>query len=138
MKIAFITRSTLHKVPGGDTEQVLQTARFLEELGVNVDLFLTTEKIDYSRYDLLHMFNITRPADILYHLSQTKVPVAISTILVDYTEYDLQHRSGLPGLFLKFFPSGANEYVKTIGRWLLKKDSLQSKSFIWKGQRKSI
>ena len=44
MKVAFITRSTLYAVPGGDTEQILQTARFLKELGVVVDLFLTTEK----------------------------------------------------------------------------------------------
>ena len=59
MKVAFITRSTLYAVPGGDTEQILQTARFLKELGVEVDLFLTTEKINYAEYDLLHVFNIT-------------------------------------------------------------------------------
>ena len=138
MKIAFITRSTLHTVPGGDTEQVLQTAKFLKESGVEIDLFLTTEKIDYSKYDLLHVFNITRPADILYHISKTEKPVVISTILVDYSEYDMQHRKGLTGSILRLFPSAANEYIKTIARWLLKKDSLQSKSYLWKGQKKSI
>ena len=138
MKIAIITRSTLYTVPGGDTEQILQTAKFLKELGVGVELFLTTQKIDYSKYDLLHVFNITRPADILYHISKTKKPVVVSTILVDYTEYDMQHRTGLPGLILRLFPAGANEYIKTIARWVLKKDSLQSKSYLWKGQEKSI
>lgn len=138
MKIAFITRSTLHTVPGGDTEQVLQTAKFLRELGVYVELFLTTEKIDYTKYDILHVFNITRPADILYHISKTSKPVVVSTILVDYTEYDMQHRKGLTGSVLRFFPPGANEYIKTIARWMLKKDSLQSKSYLWKGQKKSI
>ena len=138
MKIAFITRSTLYTVPGGDTEQIVQTARFLKELGIEVELFLTTEKIDYSQYDLLHVFNITRPADILYHISKTKKPIVVSTILVDYTEYDMQHRKGLPGLILRLFPAGANEYIKTIARWVLKKDSLRSKSFLWKGQEKSI
>src|ERR1700741_502747 len=103
MKIAFITRSTLHSVPGGDTEQVLQTAKFLKELGVEVELFLTTEKINYSQYDLIHVFNITRPADILYHISKTNKPVVVSTILVDYTEFDMQHRKGLPGLVLRLF-----------------------------------
>ncbi len=138
MKIAFITRSTLHTVPGGDTEQILQTAKFLKEAGVCVELFLTTEKIDYSKYDLLHVFNITRPADILYHISQTDKPVVVSTILVDYTEYDRLYRKGLPGLILRLFPNGSNEYIKTIARWVLKKDSLQSKSYLWKGQDKSI
>ena len=138
MKVAFITRSTLYSVPGGDTEQIVQTARFLKEMGIGVELFLTTERIDYSKYDLLHVFNITRPADILFHISKTTKPVVVSTILVDYTEYDMHHRKGLPGLILRLFPAGANEYVKTIARWLLKKDSLQSKSYLWKGQHKSI
>jgi hypothetical protein len=39
MKVAFITRSTLYAVPGGDTEQILQTAWFLKELGVREELF---------------------------------------------------------------------------------------------------
>ncbi len=130
MKVAFITRSTLYAVPGGDTEQILQTARFLKELGVEVDLFLTTEKIDYPRYDLLHVFNITRPADILFHIAKTDKPVIVSTILVDYTEYDMEHRSGLPGKLLRLFPAGANEYIKTIASCLLKKDSLRSISYL--------
>ena len=138
MKIAFITRSTLYSVPGGDTEQIIQTARFLKEMGIAVELFLTTEKIDYSKYDLLHVFNITRPADILFHIAKTTKPVVVSTILVDYTEYDMHHRKGLPGLILRFFPAGANEYVKTIARWVLRKDSLRSKSYLWKGQSRSI
>ena len=138
MKVAFITRSTLYSVPGGDTEQIVQTARFLKTMGIGVDLFLTTDKIDYSAYDLLHVFNITRPADILFHLSKSNKPVVVSTILVDYTEYDKYHREGLPGIFLRMFPSHAYEYVKTIARWILKKDSLQSKSYLWKGQQKSI
>lgn len=138
MKIAFIARSTLTKVPGGDTEQVLQTARFLQVMGVQVELFLATQKVDYNKYDLVHVFNITRPADILYHISKSQKPVVVSTILIDYTEYDIKYRKGIPGTILRLFPPGANEYIKTIGRWLLQKDSLQSKSYLWKGQDKSI
>jgi glycosyltransferase involved in cell wall biosynthesis len=138
MKVAFITRSTLYAVPGGDTEQILQTARFLRELGVEVDLFLTTEKIDYDQYDLLHVFNITRPADILFHITKSNKPVIVSTILVDYTEFDMHHRKGLPGKVLRLFPASANEYIKTVARWILKKDSLRTTSYLWKGQNKSI
>lgn len=138
MKVAFITRSTLYSVPGGDTEQIVQTARFLKEMGIGVELFLTTDKIDYSKYDLLHVFNITRPADILYHISKTKKPVVVSTILVDYTEFDKYYRKGLAGKILRLFPLPAYEYVKTIARWILGKDSLRSKSYLWKGQQKSI
>jgi glycosyltransferase involved in cell wall biosynthesis len=138
MKIAFITRSTLHTVPGGDTEQVLQTAKFLQQLGIEVRVFLTSEPIEYKNYDLVHFFNLTRPADILSHLSKASKPVVVSTILVDYTEYDAYHRKGVPGFILRLFPAAANEYIKTIARWLLRKDSLQAKSYLWKGQTKSI
>src|ERR1700737_1129383 len=65
MQIAFIARSTLYAVQGGDTFQVIQTARHLRKLGIRVDVKLTHEKIDDERYDLLHFFNIIRPADML-------------------------------------------------------------------------
>ena len=64
MRVVFITRATLYSVKGGDTLQVLQTARHLEELGIQVDIRLTNERISYDQYDLLHFFNIIRPADI--------------------------------------------------------------------------
>ena len=74
MKIAFITRSTLFTVPGGDTVQVVQTAQQLAGLDVNVEIRLSNEVILYEAYTLLHFFNITRPADILYHIKKSKKP----------------------------------------------------------------
>jgi glycosyltransferase involved in cell wall biosynthesis len=138
MKIAFITRSTLYDVPGGDTVQVLQTARFLQELGIHVDICPTHEKIDYNIYDLFHYFNITRPADILFHTSQTQRPYVVSPVLVDYREYDRLHRKGISGYILRNLSSSRQEYAKTMGRWLLQKDTLRSKHYIWKGQRNCI
>jgi glycosyltransferase involved in cell wall biosynthesis len=138
MRIAFITRSTIHDVPGGDTIQIVQTATHLKELGLDVDICLTNHQINYSSYTLLHFTNITRPSDILFHISKTKTPFALSPILIDYSEFDKRHRKGLSGLVLRPFSTNAIEYVKTISRWLLGKDSLQTKSYIWRGQRKSI
>ncbi len=43
MKVAFITRSTLFTVPGGDTVQVVQTARKLAEMGVDTEILLSNE-----------------------------------------------------------------------------------------------
>jgi glycosyltransferase involved in cell wall biosynthesis len=58
--------------------------------------------------------------------------------LVDYSEYDKHYRKGLSGIILRQFSASANEYAKTFGRWLFGRDVLQSKSYLWKGQRKSI
>lgn len=138
MKIAFITRSTLDIAPGGDTIQIKQTAIQLRKLGVRVDILPATLKIDYNQYDLLHFFNIGRPADMLYHISKSRKPFVLSPIFIDYGEYDRHHRKGIPGFIFRRFSSAGNEYFKTIGRWLLGKDSLRSKSFLFKGQLRSI
>jgi glycosyltransferase involved in cell wall biosynthesis len=137
MKVAFITRSTLFTVPGGDTVQIVQTARQLANVGVDAEILLSNAVIAYDQYDLLHFFNIIRPADILYHSKKTKKPYVVSTILCSYAEYDKYHRNGI-GLLFGYLPADSIEYLKTIARWLLGKDHLSSLAYIWKGQRKSI
>src|ERR1700749_4989904 len=86
IKVAMIVRSTLYTVQGGDTIQALQTARSLCAEGITVDIKLTNEQIDYNSYHLLHFFNITRPADILYHIRKSTLPFVVSTILINYSE----------------------------------------------------
>jgi glycosyltransferase involved in cell wall biosynthesis len=137
MKVAFITRSTLYTIPGGDTVQVVQTAGQLAKLGVDTEILLSNQVIAYDDYDLLHFFNLTRPADILYHSTKSKKPFVVSTILCSYTEYDKNHRKGIGALF-SFLPADSIEYLKTIARWILRKDNLASINYTWKGQRKSI
>ncbi|MBL7738071.1 MAG: glycosyltransferase family 4 protein [Chitinophagaceae bacterium] len=138
MKVALITRSTLHTVPGGDTVQVMQTARCLQELGVEADVLLTNRTIDYDHYDVFHYFNLTRPADMLFHIAQTKKPFVVSPVLVDYSEYDQHHRGGISGALLRRFSPSGQEYVKAMARWVTGKDKLKSKEYVWNGHRKSV
>ncbi len=138
MRIAFVIRSNLFEVPGGDTIQVLETARHLRELGTEVDICLTNLPIAYSDYHIFHFFNIPRPSDILFHLSKIRKPFALSPILIDYSEYDRHHRKGLSGFVFRQFSASANEYIKTFSRWIRGNNSLQSKKYIWKGQQRSI
>lgn len=137
MKIAIIARSTFYTVPGGDTVQAVQTANALADLGVFAEIRLSDEEIDYKAYHLLHFFNITRPADILYHSKKSGKPYVISTILCEYSEFDQKHRRKFGWLF-RYLSSDRIEYLKTIARWLLGRDHLASLSYLWKGQRKSI
>jgi glycosyltransferase involved in cell wall biosynthesis len=138
MRVAFITRSTLYNVPGGDTVQVSYTAKFLRELGAEVDIYLTNQPVDYSRYDLFHYFNIIRPSDILFHINKTSKPFVLSPILIDYSEYDKHHRKGLSGFLLRRLSPNGQEYTKTVARWIAGKDKMKSKGYLIKGQGKSI
>jgi len=137
MKVAFITRSTSYTIPGGDMVQVEETARQLTDMGVETNIFLSNQVIAYDEYDLLHFFNIIRPADILYHCKKAKKPFVVSTILCSYSEYDKHHRKGM-GVLFTWLPGDTIEYLKTIARWLLGRDHLASLEYLWKGQRKSI
>lgn len=138
MKVLFIVRSTLFNVRGGDTVQVMETAKALEHLGVEVNICKTNAKIDYKPYDFLHFFNITRPADILLHITRSHKKFVVSTLLIDYTVYDKYNRHGLAGKIFTYLPSQSIEYLKTLARFILKKDTLISKSYLWKGQYGSI
>jgi hypothetical protein len=138
MKVLMITRSTLYSQRGGDTVQVLETARHLRQSGIGVDIRLSDEKILYSQYDLLHFFNMIRPADILFHIRRSRKPYVLSTIFVDYSEYDRYHRTGWTAFPFRFLSGNGIEYSKTIMRWIMGKDKLVSFSYLWKGQRHSV
>lgn len=133
MKVAFIARSTLYTAPGGDTTQVVATAKYLQRLGVQVDINLSTADIDYNLYDLLHFFNIIRPADMLKHIKSGK-PYVVSTIFVEYAGYDKLHR----GILFKLLPPGLIEYSKAIARHLSGKGKIASKEYLWRGHTRSI
>jgi glycosyltransferase involved in cell wall biosynthesis len=138
MRVALISRATLYNQPGGDTVQLQNTAATLNKAGIAADIRLTNEKIDYDRYDLLHFFNLTRPADILYHTKKGRRPYVVTPILVDYSHYDKNYRKGLPGLLFRMFDSHDIEFLKTSARWLTGKDKLMTKSYLWRRQRNSI
>lgn len=136
MKVAFIARSTLHTVPGGDTTQVMATAKYLRRLGVEVDVKPATGPIDYGQYDLLHFFNIIRPADMLRHINSGR-PYVVSTIFVEYAGYDRLHRQGM-GRLLRFFSPDVIEYFKAIARHVSGRGRIASAEYLWRGHALSI
>lgn len=137
MRVLFISRSTLYESPGGDTVQIQKTAEYLKQLGVDADIGLSNQKFDYGAYDLVHFFNIIRPADIIYHLKRAPKSV-ISTIFVDYSETE-EHTSGAFRSFLiKTLGSDRIEYLKAVGKHILGKEKIISKEYFFWGHSKSI
>lgn len=118
--------------------QVLQTAEYLRKRGIAVDVRLTNEDIDYQQYDLLHFFNIIRPADILRHISRSRKPYVVSTIFVDYSEYERKARGGTAGLLARYLSSDLIEYLKVIARRVVNGERIVSPSYLVFGQRGSI
>ena len=138
MKILFISRATLYTNRGGDTVQIINTASYLSKLGINVDIRLANEEIEYSSYDLLHFFNIIRPGDIMFHIHASAKPFVVSTIFVDYSEYERKTSTGIKRLVLRLATADAIEYLKVIARLAVNNEKVVSSEYFLKGQKKSI
>jgi glycosyltransferase involved in cell wall biosynthesis len=136
MKVLMLARPNLLTYPGGDTTQVLNTAKALRDLGVAIDI--NPEQPDYKRYDLLHFFNIIDPEDILGHLRRSRLPFVLSTVYCLYEEYDRHHRRDPVGWAYRLLPRDGVEYLKTVAKWMLKSESLSSYEFLWRGHGGSI
>jgi glycosyltransferase involved in cell wall biosynthesis len=138
MRVAFISRATLFSSPGGDTKQVERTAHHLRALGVAVDIFCTNERIDYTQYDLLHFFNIIRPADIICHIKASRKPYVVSTIYVEYDGVKTEGGGGMQGLLRKVFSGTQLEYIKVIARALKNGEKIMSREYLWMGHKDSM
>lgn len=138
LKVAFISRSTLFSSPGGDTTQLEMTAECLRALGVVVDIYISGQEVNYKEYNLLHFFNIIRPADILAHIDKTDTPFLVSTIFVQYGEYEKKARKGIGGLVSNILPENTIEYLKVIARRVLNKEKIGSNKYLLWGHKRSI
>ncbi len=138
MKILFIARHDLFTYAGGDTTQIVSTAKYLDKIGVDVTIKLSHEKIDYAPYKLIHYFNIIDPEDILGHIFKSKKPYVVSTIYVDYSEFDRVARKDLIGLISKFIANNRIEYIKTLAKCIFKGEPVSTPLFFLMGHKRSI
>ncbi|HUB62366.1 MAG TPA: glycosyltransferase family 4 protein [Puia sp.] len=138
MKVLFISRSTLFSGPGGDTVQITKTAEGLRNAGIEVDIRLSNEEIDYRPYDLIHFFNIIRPADILRHIFRSHKPYVISTIYVDYYEFDANFRKGMARPLFRLLSADGIEFLKVLARRLTSGEQVISRRYLVWGHRRSV
>lgn len=137
IKVAFISRATLFTSPGGDTRQIEQTALGLKNKGVHVDIYLSVDKIDYSKYDLLHFFNIIRPADIIHHVRRSKKPYVVSTIFVEYGNVKEEKKNAV-SLVKSVVSDSMLEYIKAIARAIKNGEKIVSSEYLLWGHSKSV
>lgn len=133
MKVALVSRSTLYSQPGGDSVQIARTALGLEALGHEIHIVLAGQPLPKD-IDVLHGFNLGRPADLLPYFNSFKGPKLLSTIYVDYSLADALRAPQLHRMLGSF----GMEWLKTIVRGLNKSDRFPSLSYILRGQRRSM
>ncbi len=135
LRALFLSRATLATSPGGDTIQLMKTASELGKLGVDVEVRLAGQPVDPESFDLVHVFNVIRPADTLAVVRNTRKPVFLSSIYVDYSEYE---RKNARSRLLAMLPPDFREYLKVLARRLVNGERIADRRFFWKGQRASV
>lgn len=118
MKVLMQSRVSIFSSPGGDTIQILKTKEYLEKSGVHVDISTELEP-DVSMYDIVHIFNVTRPQEAYLqarNAKSQKKKVVLSPIYVDYSEYEKVDRPGIGRLLSSVLDKFQMEYCKMLGR----------------------
>ncbi len=138
MKVLFISRATLFSNKGGDTIQMENTANALKQFGIDADIELCNNKsIHYAQYELIHFFNIIRPADIIYHIDKTNIPFVLSPIYITYGEFE-KHLKGIKNRILSAFGKHLQEYIKCIARYILNGEKIISYKYVFLGHKKAV
>lgn len=145
MKVLFQSRNSLFVDHVGDTTQVLKTKEYLEKIGIKVDISLELEP-DVSRYDLVHIFNFTRPQEAFIQARNAKryhKTVVLSPIFVDYTEYDKKGREGVIKALFKLLNKHQIEYCKILGKVIVTREINKGnlrvlQKGVWKTQKESL
>ncbi len=98
MRVLFQARQDIVFSRGGDAMQLRATQKHLIKRGVEVD-FDASSTSDCSSYDIVHLFNMTRPYETSLHLENAKSygkPVCLSTIYWNMDESRSEIRATTP------------------------------------------
>ena len=133
MHIVLLARKTLYTQPGGDTVQVEETASALRRCGHEASIVLAGDALP-RKANVLHGFNLGRPADLLPYFRSFKGKKILSSIYVDYSLADQQR---FPRLYSLLGKHGL-EYAKTLGRALNGSDRFPGILFLAHGQKSCV
>ncbi len=121
MRALWLVRRNLTLHPGGDTTQILQTARALAALGVTVDLSDDAHP-DLSGYDVVHLFHLDRLWENEPHCRRIRAqgrPAVLSPIYWPGEAFDRGGRVGLQGLMARTLGSETYRSLRLLQRWAL-------------------
>lgn len=142
IRVLMISRATLYLQKGGDTIQITKTAKYINKdtnlHGIYVDIKTADEKIDYSNYDLLHLFNVCRPSDLLGIINSSRLPYVLSTIFVDFSDVEKNHFKKSRQILSKLFSLDQMEYLKAVARFFKGQEKITDFRYFVFGHKKSV
>ncbi len=138
MRILIISRSTLFTQRGGDTVQIEQTAKYLAQAGCKVHIQTTGFCEDFKSFDVLHFFNLNRPADILPYLKEGRPPLVTTAVYINYSSVPAKVQTLKQRALSAVGNHFTQEYIKALARGVNGSDRMPKKAFITKGYKKMV
>lgn len=117
MRVLFVVRPHLYEHRGGDTTQILSTARELRARGVKVDLRSCVPG-SLAPWDLVHLFHLDRLWENLGSARAVsgRLPMVISTIWWPKGAYNAHSRQGVQGFLARSVGTQAFDSLRVIQR----------------------
>ncbi len=129
MKVLFCVRHNFYQAPGGAQIQILKTKDYLEKLGVSCELTITPYNVDYNKYDIIHLTDLTWVYDNIIYLREIqkqnfKGKKVLSTIYWPFDDYADKGAPILQKMVFKLFGINGFERLKAIGKYFFQKDKI--------------
>lgn len=89
MKVLLCIRNDYYRNFAGDSMQLLKTAQYLKKMGTEVDIN-NGSITDYSKYDIIHLFNLTRIGETYRYYKRAKSykkNIVLSSVYWDLKKY---------------------------------------------------
>jgi glycosyltransferase involved in cell wall biosynthesis len=132
MKVLFCLRHNFNSSPGGAQIQILKTKEYLEKLNITCDITVSPYGVDYNKYDILHLTDLTWVYDNMLYLEEIKKnnfkgKKVLSTIYWPFDDYALNGAPFIQKQIFKIFGINGFEFAKTLGKYMLKRKKVYLK-----------
>jgi glycosyltransferase involved in cell wall biosynthesis len=129
MKVLFCVRHNFHSSPGGAQVQILKTKEYLQKLEVECDITTTPYNINYNKYDILHLTDLTWVYDNIIYLEEIKKQnfkgkKVLSTIYWSFDDYASNGAPFFQKLVFKIFGINGFEFSKALAKYILKREPI--------------
>jgi len=120
MRVLFVVRPHLEQYPGGDTTQILSTARELRAAGVHVDVRVDVPA-SVEPWDLVHLFHLDRLWENMTWVRAVagKRPLVLSTIWWPKDDYNAHSRQGVQGFVARRVGTKRFDNLRVLQRSLM-------------------
>lgn len=129
MKILFCVRHNFYEAPGGAQIQITKTKEYLEKLDIQCDITTTPYDVDYNKYDILHLTDLTWVYDNIVYLAEIKKQnfmgkKVFSTIYWPFDDYASNGAPFLQKIIFKIFGVNGFEFVKALAKFIIKREPI--------------